>query len=561
MQVPPKFWAGAISTAVYVLNRSPTKSLLNKTPFEAWHGKKSSVSHLKVFGCTAHVKILGPGLTKLADRSKKMVLLGYERGTKAYRLLDPVTNKMTVSRDVIFEENIPWEWNKVTNTSHSGLDTFTVHYEDSVENPTTGANSFGADSVSNSAGVSGGSGNVAQDSDSQPNTPNVGTPNNNTPGATPSDHGSAIASSSGASEGAHGTPLRFRSLSDIFDTTDAVQDFEYSGICMLAADEPTNVEQALEQDCWRRAMQEEMDSIHQNKTWEFLDLPSDHKAIGLKWVFKVKRDQAGNIVKHKARLVAKGYAQIQGVDYEEVFAPVARLEIVRLLLALAAHGEWQVHHMDVKFAFLNGDLMEEVYVQQPPGFSDSNSARKVLRLTKALYGLKRAPRAWNSRLDQELVRLGFCRSEEEHAVYRKGIGNSLLMVGVYVDDLIIYGPNSKHIADFKQQMMQSFKMSDLGLLSYYLGMEVKQKLGEITICQSAYAEKIVENCGMKGCNPVDTPMEQHVKLLPGKPELILDATKYRSVVGSLRYLVNSRPDIAFSVGMVSRFMETPNAEH
>jgi hypothetical protein len=330
---------------------------------------------------------------------------------------------------------------------------------------------------------------------------------------------------------------------------------------MLAADEPTNVEQALEEDCWKRAMQEEMDSIHQNNTWELSDLPSDHKAIGLKWIFKVKRDPAGKIVKHKARLVAKGYAQIQGVDYEEVFAPVARLETVRLLLALAAQGEWQVHHMDVKSAFLNGELLEEVYVQQPPGFTDSNSARKVLRLKKALYGLKQAPRAWNSRLDQELVKLGFNRSVEEHAVYRRGTSNSLLLVGVYVDDLIICGPNSNHIAEFKQQMMQSFKMSDLGLLSYYLGLEVKQKPGEITISQSAYAEKIVENCGMKGCNPVDTPMEQHVKLLPGKPELILDATKYRSVVGSLRYLVNSRPDIAFSVGMVSRFMETPNAEH
>jgi hypothetical protein len=266
-------------------------------------------------------------------------------------------------------------------------------------------------------------------------------------------------------------------------------------------------------------------------------------------------------VKHKARLVVKGYAQIQGVDYDEVFAPVTRLETVRLLLALAAQGEWQVHHMDVKSAFLNGDLQEEVYVQFPPGFSDPTVQGKVLKLRKALYGLKQAPKAWNARLDQELYKLGFVRSVEENAVYKKGTGRSLLLVGVYVDDLIICGPDSKLIATFKQQMKKSFSMSDLGLLSYYLGLEVKQKPGEITICQSAYAQKIVENAGMKGCNPVDTPMEQHIKLLPGKPELVSNATRYRSLVGSLRYLVNSRPDLAYSVGLVSRFMESPNSDH
>lgn len=138
---------------------------------------------------------------------------------------------------------------------------------------------------------------------------------------------------------------------------------EYNGVCMLAADEPANVEQALEETCWKDAMRAELEAIVQNNTWEFSELPKDHKAIGLKWVFKVKRDPAGNIVKHKARLVVKGYAQVHGVDYDEVFAPVARMGTVRLLLALAAQGEWEVHHMDVKSAFLNGDLKEDVYVQ------------------------------------------------------------------------------------------------------------------------------------------------------------------------------------------------------
>lgn len=157
--------------------------------------------------------------------------------------------------------------------------------------------------------------------------------------------------------------------------------------------------------------------------------------------------------------------------------------------------------------------------------------------------------------------MGFERSEEEHAVYKKGSGASLLLIGVYVDDLIISGPNTGRIAEFKQQMHQTFSISDLGLLSYYLGMEVKQGPGSIMLCQKAYAAKIVENCGMTNCNAVDTPMEQNCRMLPGRPDLAKDVTQFRSLVGSLRYLVNTRPDLAYSVGIVSRFMEAPSTEH
>ena len=307
-------------------------------------------------------------------------------------------------------------------------------------------------------------------------------------------------------------------------------------------------------------MQAEMQAIENNKTWDVADLPAKQKAIGLKWVFKVKKDPEGNIVKHKARLVAKAYAQRQGADFDEVFAPVARIETVRVLLALAAQGGWEVHHMDVKSAFLNGDLTETVFVQQPPGFIVGNGD-KVLKLRKALYGLKQAPRAWNSKLDKELVALVFVRSKLEHAVYKRSNKNSFLIVGVYVDDLIISGPNADDITQFKQEMRKKFSMSDLGLLSYYLGMEVMQKDGVITICQSSYAAKIVQQCQMTGCNPVDTPMEQRVKLTKAKTGTEKNVTRYRSIIGMLRYLVNTRPDLSFAVGTVSRFMEAPDNEH
>lgn len=222
---------------------------------------------------------------------------------------------------------------------------------------------------------------------------------------------------------------------------------------MLVADEPASVEEALEENCWKDATNTELQSIKENNTWRLTELPKGQHAIGLKWVFKIKRDAAGNIVKHKGRHVAKGYAQKQGVDYDEVFSLVARLETVSVLLALAANGGWEVHHMNVKSAFLNGDLLEEVYVHQPPGFCDPKNAGMVLELNKALYRLKQAPRAWNAKLDQELCRLGFKKSKEEYVVYRRSEGNSFLLVGVYADDLIICGPDSKKIANFKHQMI------------------------------------------------------------------------------------------------------------
>jgi hypothetical protein len=276
---------------------------------------------------------------------------------------------------------------------------------------------------------------------------------------------------------------------------------ELDELCMSAAEEPSSVDEALEQAPWRNAMEEEMRCIRENMTWELSTLPTGHRAIGLKWVFKVKRDPAGNVLKHKARLVAKGYAQRQGIDFDEVFAPVARLETVRLLLAVAAHRSWTVHHMDVKSAFLNGDLAEEVYVHQPAGFIDNENVGKVLKLRKALYGLRQAPRAWNAKLDASMVSLGFTRCKLDHAVYRREENGEFLIVGIYVDDLIITGTSSAEIEQFKQQMHDLFQMSDLGILSYYLGIEVKQEDDRIMVSQSGYAKKILEVAGMADCNP------------------------------------------------------------
>ncbi|GJV63136.1 ribonuclease H-like domain, reverse transcriptase, RNA-dependent DNA polymerase [Tanacetum coccineum] len=237
------------------------------------------------------------------------------------------------------------------------------------------------------------------------------------------------------------TPLRgFRTLNDLYENTEEL---------LLVEDEPKNYKEASSDQKWIEAMKVKLDSINRNNTWELTTLPKGHKAIGLKWVFKTKKDANGNIIKHKARLVAKGYIQQHGIDFEEVFAPVARMETIRLLLAIAANNKWEVHHLDVKSAFLHGDLKEEVYVTQPEGFIKRQDNGKVYRLIKALYGLRQAPRAWNIKLDNTLKSLDFKKCALEQAIYTKTSKDSILLIGVYVDDLIITGTPKKEIDKFK----------------------------------------------------------------------------------------------------------------
>ena len=221
-------------------------------------------------------------------------------------------------------------------------------------------------------------------------------------------------------------------------------------------------------------MSEEISSIQRNETWKLDDLPQGKNAIGLKWIFRTKFNTDGSIQKHKARLVAKGYAQREGIDYEETFSPVARFETVRLVLAIAAQKRLPVYQFDVKSAFLNGELQEEVFVEQPKGFIKKGEESKVLKLHKALYGLKQAPRAWYSKIDEFFTNNGFERSENEPTLYvKKEEGGSFIVVCLYVDDIIYFSNSEKLLSSFQGAMKGKFEMTDLGVLQYFLGLEVK----------------------------------------------------------------------------------------
>lgn len=393
-KMPSFFWGEAVTTSVYVLTCSFTRSVDGGTPYEAWHDRKPSVEHLRVLGCVAHVKSVRPFLCKLDDRSTPMVFIGYEPGSKAYKVYEPSTRRVHVSRDVIFDETASWNWEEQYGEPEGSNGEFVVEYITSPSSLIAAMEELEEEVATTSP--------ASTPTASTPVHPMGASPPPSVELATPP---SALDLKIFDAHG-EGEQHRYRHVMDILGVHNAPPGLT-GRLLLTTAEEPSCIAKAQRDASWSKEMEEEMASIEQNKTWALVDLPSGHKPIGLKLVFKVKRDEKGAVVKHKAHLVAKGYVQREGFDFEEVFAPVARLDSAHLLLAVAVQEKWELHHLDVKSAFLNGELEEEVYVAQPPGFVMDGSEGKVLRLHKALYGLRQAPRAWNAKLVISLAALGF----------------------------------------------------------------------------------------------------------------------------------------------------------
>ena len=243
--------------------------------------------------------------------------------------------------------------------------------------------------------------------------------------------------------------------------------------------EPVTVDEAMsspEKEKWKEAMQKEMKSIDTNKVWELVKLPKGKKTIGCKWVYKRKTDADGSLERYKARLVAKGYSQQHGLDYDETFSPVARFESLRTLLALAVQDGLHVHQMDVTTAFLNGELKEEVYMDQPEGFQVRGKENYVCKLRRSLYGLKQAPRCWNVTLDERLKEMGFAQANSDPCLYVAKDGEPFV-IGIYVDDILLAGMTEKRISEVKSALAERFDVKDLGELNHYLGVKIVQNLG------------------------------------------------------------------------------------
>ncbi|GJZ03755.1 retrovirus-related pol polyprotein from transposon TNT 1-94 [Tanacetum coccineum] len=268
--------------------------------------------------------------------------------------------------------------------------------------------------------------------------------------------------------------------------------------------------------------------------------------IALKWIYKVKLDEYGDVLKNKARLVAKGYRQEEGIDFEESFAPVAYIEAIRIFIANAASKNMTIYQMDVKISFLNGELKEEVYVSQPEGFVDPDHLTHVYHLKKALYGLKQAPRAWYDTLSRFLLDNKFSKGAVDPTLFTRKIGKHILLVQIYVDDIIFASTDPKACDIFSNEMSSKFQMSMMGQMSFFLGLQVSQNPEGIFINQSKFALEILKKFGMDSCDPVDTPMVDRLKLDEDPLGIPVDQTRFRSMVGSLMYLTASRPDLVFA---------------
>ena len=247
---------------------------------------------------------------------------------------------------------------------------------------------------------------------------------------------------------------------------------QISYTCYTSQIEPKKVDEALSDEYWVLAMQEELNQFERNEVWTLVPRPKNTNVIGTKWVFRNKSDEDGNIVRNKARLVAQGYSQIEGIDFEETFAPVARLESIRLLLSISCVYKFKLHQMDVKSAFLNGYLHEEVFVEQPKGFVDPHHPSHVYRLKKALYGLKQAPRAWYERLTLYLVDNGYSRGSVDKTLFIKCTKDELFIAQIYVDDIVFGSTNNLKVQQFVDVMTHEVEMSMVGELNYFLGLQI-----------------------------------------------------------------------------------------
>ncbi|GKV36582.1 hypothetical protein SLEP1_g44695 [Rubroshorea leprosula] len=324
---------------------------------------------------------------------------------------------------------------------------------------------------------------------------------------------------------------------------------------------PLCFEKATGVKVWEDAMDEEMNALFKNETWDLVPKPKDVQLVSCKWVYKIKRKVDGSIDRYKARLVAHGFSQKYGEDYEETFSPVAKMTSVCTILALVASQNWKLWQLDVKNAFLYGELDKDIYMEQPPGYVANSHPDFVCKLKKALYGLKQAPRAWYGKIAQYLQFCGYLASDSDHSLFVKKQSSLHVIVLLYVDDMIIIGNDEEEIARLQEELSIRFDMKNLGELNHFLDLEVENLENGIFITQRNYAEKLVAKFGLKEGKKHSTSLDINTKLRRDEGSLLSNPQPYHALVGNLISLTITRPNIAFSVGLVSRFMQSPRKPH
>ncbi|KAJ0555551.1 putative RNA-directed DNA polymerase [Helianthus annuus] len=539
-EMPKTFWADAVNTAAYLINRSPSVPLGFKLPEEMWQGNEVSLEHLRVFGCSAYDLLEVGDRDKLDSKPKKCTFIGYGSEEMGYRLWDNEGRKVIRSKNVVFNEN---ELYKDRNTKGPEVQKEYVEFESgekrkeaSVDIPENG------DESSDSGSLGDDSSNDSEEEEATPSTPN----SPETPQVQPR-----------RSSRATRPPNRYSPSVNYILLTENGEPQCYS--------EAMGLKDSLQ---WELAMKDEMKSLEKNKTWHLIKLPSGKKALQNKWVFRVK-DEHDGAKRYKARLVVKGFQQKEGIDFNEIFSPVVKMTTIRLVLSIVAAEGLHLEQLDVKTAFLHGYLDEDIYMTQPEGFQVKGKENLVCKLKKSLYGLKQAPRQWYLKFDNFMGRIGYKRCDNDHCCYIKKFKGSYIILLLYVDDMLIAGSDMSEIKKLKRQMSEEFEMKDFGAANQILGMSIfRNKDGSLTLSQEKYIEKVLEKFKLKDAKIRSTPLGSHFKLSkdqsPKSDEDKEEMAKvpYASAVGSLMYaMVCTRPDIAHAVGVVSRFMSNPGREH
>ncbi|KAJ9545670.1 hypothetical protein OSB04_025377 [Centaurea solstitialis] len=513
--LPVSFWGHALETAAHILNRAPTKSV-EKTPYELWKGKKPNMSFLKIWGCEVYVK--RPTSEKLKPKSDKCFFVGYPKTTVGYYFYNPEENKVFVARNGKFLEE---KFLSLENT-RKDVDLQIVDEE------------------------------------------------NTTPVVEPEIQHNNVEPQS--------EPIEEVQTQDLRRSSRVRQEPDrYLGFLVSQdsgdLNEPTSYGEAVsgsESEQWQEAMKAEMQSMYDNQVWELTDLPQHCKAVGRKWVFKKKTDMDGNVHTFKARLVAKGFTQTHGIDYDETFSPVAMLKSIRILMAISAYFNYEIWQMDVKTAFLNGKLTEDVYMEQPEGFEDPKNPNKVCKLLKSIYGLKQASRSWNLHFDERIKEFGFAKSEFELCVYTKFSGSIVTFLVLYVDDILLIGNDVPTLQSVKEWLSKCFQMKDLGEAAYILGIKIYRNRSKrlIGLSQSTYIDKVLKRFRMDESKKGFIPMQHGIVLsktqcpVSSEDQDRMKSVPYASAIGSIMYaMLCTRPDVAYSVSVTSRYQQNPGEPH
>jgi transposase InsO family protein len=559
--LPAYLWAEAVNTSNYLINITPTRANLGLTPHELLTGAKPDVTHLRIFGssCQAHVST---GRKKLDPSSVSGVFVGYDAHTKGYRVYLPHKRRVIVTSDLKIHENtfffsappvvpaVPTSCPDIVFFSapppKSPPDLPLPASPDSPRSPPVAASPyppFPSPHLSSPLSVS-------------PPTPcSVSPPAQVFSRGPRFNHHLELAAPVPPSA----LPTRDVSRSGrVLAPPARYHDFILN---LTELHEPSTYAAAAVHPGWQAAMEREIHSIHQHGTWHLTMLPPGRTPITTKWIYRIKTHADGSPAKLKARLVARGFQQREGLDFDETYAPVAKYNTLRTLLAIAGHRGWTVRHLDVATAFLNGQLQEDVYVVQPQGFVDPTRPHHVCKLDKALYGLRQSPRCWYLNIDTRIQRLGLTKSTADPNLYYYHGESRVALLLLYVDDVYIFGDHPSKLTEMAQELMGAYDMTDMGTLGHSLGLEFHFTSSGVVVTQRGFAASILAEFGLSQCNPVATPMIQNLHLQVNMGEPPADIKMFQKKVGKLNFLTQTRADIAPAVSLVSRFNHAPQKPH